>query len=86
MALLIFANYPTVHKVTSRFLWIAHREVTRGEYLRKDEDALWQEFIERAEELDQAHKDGIFPTRPSGLCKNHCPVSTCEYYKRGGRW
>lgn len=37
-----------------------------------------QELISRA--INDA---GIFPPKPSGLCKKHCPVETCEYYTTG---
>lgn len=84
-ALLLFCNFPMVQTVKTRFLWIAHRDKTEGVYHRKDMDWLWADFIQRAASLEQAKEEGIFNPRPSGLCKAHCPVSTCEFYKRGNR-
>ena len=90
-ALLIFANYPTVQTVKTRFLWIAARETTKGAYHRRDAEALWVEFERDAAQLLQAHADGVFPPKPSGLCKPNgrgyagCVVSTCEFWGKGGR-
>lgn len=85
MALLVFAKYPMVRTVKSRFLWLQFRDTTDGLYHRKDAPALWQEFIDGAGQMEEAHESGMFMPKPSGLCKAHCPVSTCEFYKRGNR-
>lgn len=90
-ALHIFANYPTVQVVKTRFLWIAAREKTDGTYYRRDEDALWAEFEADSDQLVKAHEEGLFPPKPSGLCKPNgrgyagCVVSTCEFWGKGGR-
>ena len=84
-ALLIFANFPTVRTVKTKFLWLAHRETTDGEYHREDASALWQDFKPIVEQLKQAHEGGIWTERPSGLCKAHCPVTTCQYHGIGNK-
>ena len=90
-ALLIFANYPTVQVVKTRFLWIAAREKTDGTYHRRDEDSLWEEFERDSDQLIKAHEEGLFPAKSSGLCKPNgkgyagCVVSTCEFWGKGGR-
>jgi hypothetical protein len=94
MALLVFANFPTVKRVKTRFLWIAHGDKTDGEYFRSDVDALWKEFEMGAAQLQQAHELGIFKPKPSGLCApsksgyKGCIVKTCEYCGVGNkrRW
>jgi len=85
MALLVFANYPTVQTVKTRFLWIQFRDKTDGVYHRKDVDQMWEEFEADAAQLELAHETGDFQPRPSGLCKAHCVVSSCSYYQRGNR-
>lgn len=85
-ALLVFANYPQVEKVVTRFLWIALRDITEGVYYRKDAPALWQDFVGRAAALQEAYDVGVFNPKPSGLCKNYCPVKTCGYCGKGRRY
>lgn len=85
MALLVFANYPAIEKVRSRFLWIQFRDKTKGEFLREDVDVMWQEFHDRSSQLMQAHEEGHWIEKPSGLCKAWCPVSTCDFYQKGTR-
>lgn len=84
-ALLVFANYPFVQTVRTRFLWIAHRDKTDGLYERKDLDMLWEEFETRAAQLEQAKEEGVFQPKPSGLCKAHCAVTSCQYHGIGKR-
>lgn len=93
-ALLIFANYPFVRTVKTRFLWLAHRQVTEGVYERKDMAELWSEFEARAAQLERAKEEGVFQPKPSGLCVPNgkgykgCVVTTCEYCGVGNkrRW
>lgn len=85
MALLVFANYPMVRQVRSRFLWLQFRKTTDGIYQRKEIPELWQEFIDDVRQMEEAHDLGIFLPKPSGLCKGWCPVNTCEFYNKGTR-
>ena len=91
MALLVFAAYPEVQTVKSRFLWIQFREKTNAVYHRADEKALWQEFIDDAGQMEQADDLGVYEPKPSGLCRPNgkgyagCPVTTCEYCGKGSR-
>jgi hypothetical protein len=91
MALLVFAAYLEVQTVKSRFLWIQFREKTSAVYNRADEKKLWQEFIDDAAQMEEADALGIYPPKPSGLCRPNgkgyagCPVTTCEFYGKGSR-
>lgn len=95
MSLLVFANFPTVKTVKTRFLWIAHNQKTDGVFHRDDADTLWHEFELGAKQLAEAHELGIFNPKPSGLCSpskksgyKGCVVKTCEFCGVGNkrRW
>lgn len=85
MALFVFANFPEVETVISRFLWIQFRTKTPGEFHRADAERIWPEFRVRVDQLQQAHDAGVFVPKPSGLCKAHCPVTSCEFHGKGSR-
>jgi hypothetical protein len=85
MALFVFANFPDVETVVSRFLWIQFRTKTPGEFHREDAERIWPEFRVRVEQLQQAHESGIFVPKPSGLCKAHCVVTSCDFHGKGNR-
>jgi hypothetical protein len=40
---------------------------------------IWQDFAPRVLRLERAVESGNFPKNPSGLCRAHCPVTTCEH-------
>ena len=85
MALLVFVNFPEVQSVQSRFLWIQFRDKTSGALQRSDADRVWLEFVDRAAALQEAHTEGFWVEKPSGLCKAHCPVKDCDFYQKGAR-
>jgi len=85
MALFVFANFPEVNRVISRFLWIQFRTKTDGEFLREDAERIWPEFMARVDRLQDAHDSGYWVEKPSGLCKAHCPVKECDFYQKGSR-
>lgn len=85
-ALLTFYHHPQVMCVHTNFHWVAFGGVTDGEtYYRHDIGWMWDTLIPKLKDYRNAFHRGVFPPRPSGLCKKHCAVDTCEYFGRGPR-
>ena len=85
-ALLTFYHHPEVTCVHTNFHWVAFGGATDGEtYYRHQIPALWAELLPKLKDYRDAFHRGVFPPRPSGLCKKHCAVDTCEYFGRGPR-
>ena len=85
-ALLTFYHHPQVNCVHTKFHWVAFGGVTDGEtYYRHQIPELWATLIPKLKDYRNAFHRGVFPPRPSGLCKKHCAVDTCEYFGRGPR-
>lgn len=88
-ALATFYTHPEIDTVHTAYHWLQHgfgedakdREV----FYRYQIPDLWMQLVPKLERYKAAFGAGIFQPKPSGLCKRHCPVNTCEYWGSGRR-
>lgn len=73
-ALAGFAQWPHVEVIHTNYIWLNARETTRQRFVREDVIAIKQEFEPRIERMERADEMDNWPPRPSGLCRNWCPV------------
>jgi hypothetical protein len=85
MAQCLFAHFPELQRVGSEFIWLAEDAMTPEVYTRQDVAHGWIGLLDHVAEMENAFKTKVYPKKPSGLCRNYCPVRDCEFYKRGGR-
>jgi hypothetical protein len=80
-AAMTFAHRPHINEIRNAFLWLKTGEVDPETFHRKDVASLWQEFLPRVARLEAAHATDRWPKKPSGLCRDYCPVphSKCEH-------
>ena len=78
-AALMMHVWPKLQKVVTGFLWLKSRQLDQETYVRDQLPEIWDNFLPRVARLEAAHKDNVWDPRPSGLCKNWCPVKTCEF-------
>lgn len=83
-ALAMFAHRPTVTQISTGFAWVGHDLMVKESFDRQQFGELWSEFLPRVRRLQSAVERDDFPPRPSGLCKDWCPVSRakCEFSGR----
>lgn len=76
-----FASFPYIEKFKTGYVWLAHSRLDTQEFTREDVPAIWQEFTPRVIRLVNALEKDKFLPKPSGLCRNWCPVpkSLCEF-------
>lgn len=82
---LLFAHYPKVEQVYTGFVWLKEKpgkQIDRDEFARSDVPDIWNEFLPRVRRLEVAYEKDSWPARPSGLCKNWCAVTSCEFNGR----
>lgn len=84
-ALLVFYHHPEVQTVYTRFHWVAEGTSDGETYHRHQIDELWATLVPKLQRYAHAFHTGVFKPSPSGLCKKHCSVETCEFYQRGAR-
>lgn len=74
-----FAKFPWVEKVTTAFVWLKENKLDREEFTKNDVPIIWQGVMPRLSRLENAYEKDSWPAKPSGLCKKHCPVRSCEF-------
>lgn len=75
-----FKKYPWVEKVTTAFVWLQEHKTDKEVFVREEHEAeIWQGVMPRVIRMEQAMEKDSWPAKPSGLCKKHCPVRSCEF-------
>lgn len=82
MSLLVFKHFPEVRYVTSGLLFVLKNSVVKHKVDKDQEDALWWKYRERIIRLAMAHATDTWNPTQSGLCRKHCPVTSCIYNGR----
>lgn len=78
------AHDPELTKVTTGFVWLKDRKIDKEVVTREEVPAIWQKFLPVVRRLERAHEKGAWPPTPNGLCRQHCPVTGCEFNGRRG--
>lgn len=82
-AYLIFQHYHYVNKVRVDYLWTEYNDTTHEKYTRDQMPELMAAITPRVAKLEEAHNTGVYEPKPCGLCRDYCPVSSCEYWGKG---
>jgi hypothetical protein len=77
-ALMIFCQFPEVQQVNAGLVFYKHNKVHPGIVHRRDAPLLWNSFLGRVRELENAIKTDHFPKTQNPLCA-YCPVHDCQY-------
>jgi hypothetical protein len=83
MAAVMFNQAEELEQITAMFIWLQEEwpgNISKVTYTRDELPQLWERFLKREEAYQDAHRNTEFPPKPSGLCRNWCPVRTCEYH------
>lgn len=75
----VFAHYPHLKEVKTQYVWMKFGRTTPGSNHVEFMDRAWSRFVSRAASMEAALENNDWPKRPSGLCKKHCEVFTCEF-------
>lgn len=78
-AAMVLHHKPWIKRITTSFLWLKTGGQLSENYTRDDLPAIWQEFYPRVQRLEHALAENKWPKRPSGLCREYCPVRKCEH-------
>lgn len=81
-AALIFALWPDVQVVKTRWVYLVENKIVSSEF-RRDQEAQLRALVDSpARQVEHAAKTGIWPRKSSGLCKKFCDVLDCPYNGR----
>lgn len=79
MSLMVFVHFPHVRMVSSALMFIVKGTMETHRMSRDDAPAEWQRYRERVARLEAAHANDVWNPKQSGLCRRHCPVTTCMF-------
>lgn len=82
MSLMVLKHQPHIRSMSGGLVFVLKGTVTKYKMHRDDEHALWWQWRERVAKLDAALHHDNWPAKPSGLCREYCPVTTCEHCGR----
>lgn len=80
-SLMVFAHFPEVATVITKYVWLAYNRITSDTFYRYDMN--WTPFVKKHAVMQEAFETDIWPVRPSGLCLKHCNNRDCEYFEKG---
>jgi hypothetical protein len=75
----VMAHYPHVQTVHTEYVWMKFGKTTPAKNFRDFTEKTWNKFKIRVDRMEEAVANNHWPKKPSGLCKKHCPVVTCEH-------
>jgi hypothetical protein len=76
----VFAKFPEVKKLRSKFIWLQHDAETVEDFTPADMPGMWQSIWPRIKALEHAHNTTSYQAKPGRLCRSWCPVRSCPYY------
>lgn len=84
MGVMAMAQFPDLEQMTSMFMWFQNpSKPTIGKFTRDDIPRVIGQFKKGVADMQWSEQHNRWPKKPSGLCKRHCPVASCEYHGRG---
>lgn len=77
----LLVEKPHVTNVRTGFVWLAHNKIDSEVVERAELPSIWQDFVTRVSRMKYSATHNDFPPRPSGLCREYCPVGNamCEH-------
>ena len=79
----VFSHYPNVKRVTTTYVWLKHDTETTETYTQNDLLSMWNGLLPELKMIEQAERTEHYPPTPNGLCRAHCPVTSCPYHGKG---
>lgn len=84
-ALMLVARFPEIRQVTGFYAWTAEHRIGKPHHVdRQTLGETWEDTHRRRQQMEESLRTGFWPKRQNGLC-GWCPVSDCEFYRRGSR-
>lgn len=84
-AAVTFALHPEVQEVRTGYWWTNENRIDPTPFKPQEAPVIWQKFLPRVKVLENAYQTNAWTARPSGLCREHCPVTECAFHGKGNR-
>lgn len=75
----VFIHFPKITYVTGAFVWLREDKLDKEVYTREQCETLLTNIKHKIAQIDHALDVGVWPAKPSGLCR-YCPANKiCEF-------
>jgi len=82
MSAMLFSYFPVLERVNSALAFVVKDVFIKDKLLKENVEKTWWDYRERVAKIDKAHASGVWNPTSSGLCRKHCPVTSCEFNGR----
>ena len=79
MAVSIFQHYPQVRTIKAALMFVVPKALIKAEYTVEQVPDLWVKWRGAYASMQAAADTDVWNPRPSGLCRQHCPVLECAH-------
>lgn len=79
-AAILLQHHPEIKEMTLMYYFTAHKKLLHEPLTREDVKHVWARLLPRVKKYQHAHAHAEFPPRPSGLCRRHCPITSCPHH------
>lgn len=76
------AHHPHLERATIQYAWLKDGRTTTETLTRDDIPGVWNDFLPRVERMKIGIEAERFDKKPNGLCRQYCPVLSCEFNGR----
>lgn len=81
-----FAQFPELEVITTAFIYFQEpSKPVSKRFTRAQVPEIMAQFAAGVRDMQYSEQMNVWPKKPSGLCKAHCPVRECEYFQKGAR-
>jgi hypothetical protein len=81
-AAVTFKIKPYLQTVKTGFLWLPDEKMDKEVYHPEDMARVWGDFAARVARMQHAFTTDTWTPKPSGLCRQWCPCTSCEFNGR----
>ena len=81
MALMVFAHFPHIRRVSGALLFVLKDDMAKASYMVGEAEEYWWDYRQRVARIEQAHETGVWNPKPTPLC-GWCVVKTCEHNRK----
>lgn len=76
-----FSLWPFAKHVKTGYIWLQSDQLDTEQYSLDQKHEIFQDFAARVHRMEVSEKADTWPAKPSGLCKNWCPVgkALCDH-------
>jgi hypothetical protein len=83
MTALAKRRYPQAETIRTAFVYTKTGEIEKEVIRSETVPEIEQNIANKIHRIEVAHEKNLFPPQPSGLCKNWCQVTSCQFHGKG---